>query len=93
MSIRRLTDRDINLEVDRNTQGDEEQTQHLVLVLRDLIDRLSRQIRGGPTTVAMEIERWEGGGYFYVETVLKSSAIPEIDVSIQGGRAFIRMAR
>jgi len=92
MSIRRLADRDISLECDRD-QRDEDQTQHLVLVLRDLIDRLSRQIRGGPTAMSKEIERWEGGGYLYVEMVLKSSALPEIDVNIQGGRAFIRMAR
>lgn len=92
MSIRRLADRDIRLDDDCD-QCDEDQTQHLVLVLRELLDRLSLQIRGGPTAILKDVERWEGGGYLYVETVLTTSALSEIDVSIQGGRAFIRMAQ
>ena len=61
MSIRRLADRDIRLDGDCD-QCDEDQTQHLVLVLRELLDRLSRQIRGGPTAILKDVERWEGGG-------------------------------
>jgi hypothetical protein len=92
MSIRRLADREIALDDDCDEQ-DEDQTQDLVLVLRELLDRLSLQLRGAPTALSKEVERWEGGGYLYLETVLTDSAIPEIDVSIQGGRALVRMAQ
>ena len=93
MSIRRLADSDVVGLEDDCDQRDEDPTRDLVLALRDLFDSVSRQLRGGPAAVSREIERWEGDGYLYVETSLTDSTLSDIDISIQGGRAVIRMAR
>ena len=92
MSIQRLAGRDIGLEDDGDPRhGDE--TQHLLLALKELLDRLSNQNRGHSMGESEEVERWDGGGYLYFETVIASAANAEIDVNIQRGRAFIRMAQ
>jgi hypothetical protein len=39
------------------------------------------------------LERWDGGGYFYLETAVPGLTGVEIDVTMQEERAFIRMSR
>jgi hypothetical protein len=100
MSTRKLAD------CNRAPEGlcdlqDEDDTQFLVAALRGLLARLAGA--GGDALTAMtdtaagdesqEIERWEGGDYLYLEAALPDMAGADIDVSIQDGRAFIRMAR
>jgi hypothetical protein len=85
MTTQRIAGGSIGL--DREDDLREEQDhQALLTALKELVDRLS----GLPSEA---VERWEGDEFLYVETPLSQSAGAEIDVNIQGGRAFIRMAR
>jgi hypothetical protein len=88
---------------------DEDDIQYLLQALRELVARLTAPEieeteigveEGTESTSATaraaeldEIERWEGDEYVYFEAALPDCSEGEIDVSIQGGRAFIRMAR
>ena len=68
-------------------------TQDLLLALKDLLNRLSGRHEGDPDAASEDVERWEDGDYLYFEAGLKDSEDAEIDVCIQGGRAFLRVAR
>ena len=92
MRTQRLIGGSISLDGDGDVR-DQEDTRYLLTVLKELLDRLSGRDPAGVVASLEEVERWEGDGYLYVETPLAHSAGAEIDVSIQGGRAFIRMAR
>jgi hypothetical protein len=94
MSTRKLADRNRDLQDECESQ-DEGDTQLLLLALRELIDRLAEgaEAQGIEIEEEEEIERWEGGGYVYLEAALTTPLEAEVEVSIQGGRAFIRMAR
>jgi len=104
MSLSKLADRNMGLESGCVSQ-DEEDAQFLLQALRELVARLTASVPGagagepdietGPAGPAdlEEIERWEGDEYFYLEAALPGSVDAEIDVNINGGRAFIRMAR
>ena len=92
MSTRRLAEREMDLDSGGASQ-DEEATQLLLLALRELQDRLQGPGDGGPAPASEDLERWKSGDYFYLEAALPGAADAEIDVNIQGGRAFIRMAR
>ena len=92
MNTSRLADLNMGPEVGCDSQ-DEADTQFLLLMLKELLDRLSGLSEGGPVSASGDVERWEGGEYLYLEAVLQSSVDAEIDMSIQGGRAFIRVVR
>src|SRR5689334_6401823 len=97
MSLSELADRRGREGRDCRSQDDDE-LQQLLQALRELVERLS-----GTVTVAVptpsqpfdaeEVERWEGEEYLYLEAPLPHALDAEIDVNIQGGRAFIRMPR
>jgi hypothetical protein len=98
MSLSELADR-------RGGQGSdcqlhEDELQQLLQALRELVERLSGSGSGaGPVPTPCEpfdgeeVERWEGEEYLYLEASLPQALDAEIDVNIQGGRAFIRMPR
>jgi hypothetical protein len=92
MSTQELAGRNISLhdDCDLSEEGD---IQSLLSALRELLDRLSGRDPDGPRSRSDEVESWEGGEFLYVETALVRTVDAEIDVNIQGGRAFIRMAR
>jgi hypothetical protein len=92
MSTQRTTGGSIDLDGDGDLRADED-TQFLLTALQELVDRLSGRGPDGTEVPSEAIERWEGDEFLYVETPLGRAAGVEIDVSIQGGRAFIRMAR
>jgi HSP20 family molecular chaperone IbpA len=48
---------------------------------------------GAPASVSEPVEQWEDEGYLYLEAGLPGTLELDIDVTIQAGRAFIRMAR
>jgi hypothetical protein len=88
---------------------DEDDIQYLLQALRELVARLTApeieetdiEVEAGAESTSAtagaaeldEVERWEGDEYVYLEAALPECGEGEIDVSIQGGRAFIRMAR
>jgi hypothetical protein len=72
---------------------EEEDTEYLLAALKELVDRLSGHDPHAAGAASEAVESWESDDFLYVETALARSAGAEIDVSIQGGRAFIRMAR
>jgi hypothetical protein len=92
MSTQRLADRDISLDGDGD-HLEETDTQFLVSALEELLGRLAGRTPGSAGGSSEDVETWESEEFLYVETALACSAGAEIDVSIQGGRAFIRMAR
>ncbi len=92
MSIRRLAGHDVGLNADCG-QLEEDDSQHLIQVLRELLDRLLGENHSASVSITEEVERWEDGEYHYLETTLPNSASAEIDVNIQMGRACIRVAR
>jgi hypothetical protein len=95
MSTSRLADCNRALKDDSDDQ-DAGDSQFLIRALRELIERLAESgvgPVGGEDADPEEVESWEGGGYVYLESPLPAASGAEIEVSIQGGRAFIRMAR
>jgi hypothetical protein len=82
---------DIDVE-SQSDRGSGDDTRVLLLALKELVEQLSRVGVDGPAC-ELVVEKWEGGQYLYLETALLSAADTEIDVSIQDGRAFIRMGR
>jgi hypothetical protein len=92
MSTQRLAGCNFGLDGDSNFL-DEEDTQYLLAALKELLDRLSGRNPDGVGAGTEEVESWEGEDFLYIETALSCSAGAEIEVSMQGGRAFIRMAR
>ncbi len=76
--------------LDLKTQ-EKDRDQTLQSLLRELLDQVSKSKEVG-VVEGQEVETYEGGGYFYVETSLASRPEAEIDISIQGGRAVIRIA-
>ena len=61
----------------------------LLAGLRDGDNSSSRE--AGPAT--HELEQWEDESYCYLEIKLAGRPVPGIDVSVSGGRAFIRLER
>jgi hypothetical protein len=92
MRTQSLAGRNVGMDGDVDVR-DQEDAQCLLSALRELLDRLSGRYPDGLGSDSEVIETWEGEDYLYVETVLSRSGGAEIDVSIQEGRAFIRMAR
>jgi hypothetical protein len=92
MSSQGLAGHNIGLDGDGELR-DGEDTQDLVAALEELLERLSGRNPDGAGTGSETIERWDSDEFLYVETPLSRAAGAEIDVNIQGGRAFIRMAR
>jgi hypothetical protein len=92
MSTQRTTGGSIDLDGAGDLRDDED-NQYLLTALQELLDRLSGRGPDGTVVPSEAVEQWEGEEFFYVETPLARAAGVEIDVSIQGGRAFIRMAR
>jgi hypothetical protein len=92
MNTRRLTDGNIGVQGE-GERPDEDDVQSLLSALEELLGRLSGQHPDGLGSGPEEVESWEGGEFLYLETPLPSAEGAEIEVSIQGGRAFIRMAR
>jgi hypothetical protein len=101
MSLSELADRRGGQGRDCQSQEDDE-LQQLLQALRELVDRLSLSGTAGAAVAgpppcepfdAEEVERWEGEEYLYLEAPLPHTLDAEIDVNIQGGRAFIRMPR
>jgi hypothetical protein len=92
MRISNLSDREMGMDGPGDLHEDDG-LQVLVLALKELVERLSGASEGGLESLAGEFEQFEGGGYLYLETALPGTLDSDIDVNIQAGRAFIRMAR
>jgi HSP20 family molecular chaperone IbpA len=92
MRISRIPDRGKGMEGSGDLH-EEDDRQVLVLVLKELLERLGGAFEEGVESGAGEVEGWEGEGYFYLEASLPGTPVADIDVNIQAGRAFIRMAR
>ena len=65
----------------------------LLLVLKELVERLSGANKAGGAPRHDALERWEDEGYLYLEASLPTALEVDLDVNIQAGRAFLRMAR
>jgi hypothetical protein len=94
MRISKVSDRDLDLSLDvQDDHGCEDEPQVLLRALRELIDRLSGPMEACAGADNEEVEGWVGGEFFYLEAPLPGTPDADIDVNIQGGRAYIRMAR
>jgi HSP20 family molecular chaperone IbpA len=92
MRIRKINGRGMGIEGPGDLQeaGD---SQVLLLALKELVGRLSGAGVGAPASASGPVERWEDEGYLYLEAGLPGTLELDIDVTIQAGRAFIRMVR
>jgi hypothetical protein len=91
MRIGKVNGRDVVTDV-RCDARDEDDPQALLVALKELVERLEGAVAGGADSSTAEVERWEGEGYLYLEAALPGTEYLDIDVNIQAGRAFIRMA-
>jgi hypothetical protein len=92
MSIRRISDRNLCMEGDCE-RVDPVLSQDSLVSLRELLEDLARRIHESVASGSEALESWDGGDYLYVEAPLPAADGVEIDVTIQGGRAVIRIAQ
>jgi HSP20 family molecular chaperone IbpA len=92
MRISKVNGRGMGMEGPGDLQ-EADDSQVLLLALKELVGRLTGASVGPPASASGPVEQWEDEGYLYLEAGLPGTLELDIDVTIQAGRAFIRMAR